>query len=210
MEANTAAETVGKQDDRNRVRSPEELDAYIRVVRPGTIFLIGAFTLVVVALVVWGLTGSLPITINAKGVYYSEYARAATQAVEEGRLEEFKETTESLSEEDRASFGESYVYCFLNAYQYNRQDLVDKKAAVAYPGMKPVQGNVIGVGTIPYTKDMIAKEFGTSFIADTCATSDYSWVVEIQTDELFDIDMRSLMDVTVEIGQVKPMSMLFQ
>ena len=210
METNNAPDTASRKDDRKRVRSPEELDTYIRVVHPGIILLIGAFTLIVVALVIWGLTGSLPVTISAKGVYYSEYARMATQAVEEGTLEEFKDITETLSEEDRASLGESYVYCFLNAYQYNRQDLMDKNVTVAYPGMKPVQGKIVAVGTIPYTRDMITREFGTSFIADTCASSDYSWVVEIESDETFDIDMRSLMDVTVEIGQVKPMSMLFQ
>lgn len=54
--------------DRDRVRSPEELDAYIRVIRPGALILVIAMTVVVAALIIWGCTGTMPVTKNANGV----------------------------------------------------------------------------------------------------------------------------------------------
>lgn len=210
MEAKKATDTAEKKDERSRVRSPEELDAYIRVVHPGTVLLIGAFTLIVVALIVWGVTGKLPVNVSCKGVLNSEYNRQAAFAAEEGNLQEFEQSIAELSEEDRSEYEHPHVYCFLNAYQYNRTDLMDKKVSVAYPGKQPVQGKVVSVFAVPYTKDMITKEFGTSFIADACASSDYSWLLELETDQLLGNAMLSLMDVTVEIGQVQPISMLFQ
>ena len=210
METNKATDAAEKKDKRDRVRSPEELDAYIRVVRPGTVLLIGAFALIVIALTVWGVTGTLPVTVSGKGVFYSEYYRLAAQATEESRLADFEESTAGLSEEERAALERPYVYCFLNAYQYDRASLIDKKVTVVYPGKQPAQGKVVAVSAVPYTKDMITKEFGTSFIADACASSDYSWLLEVETDAPLENDMRSLMDVTVEIDQVRPISMLFQ
>ncbi len=210
METKKATDTAGKKDKRSRVRSPEELDAYIRVVRPGTALLIGAFTLIVVALVVWGVTGSLPVTVGAKGVLGTDYARMAARAEAEDMMDNLLESTANLTDEELEVLGKQYVYCFLDAYQYNRADLEGKKASVAYPGKQPVQGKIAWVESLPVTKETITKEFRTSFIADTCATSDYSWVVAVETDEAFDSEIYSLMDVTIEIGQVKPISMLFQ
>lgn len=210
MDAKKAANTTEKKDKRDRVRSPEELDVYIRVVRPGTVLLIGAFTLIVVALVVWGVTGSLPVTVSAKGVLYSEYHRLVSQATREDRLEELNEEVANLSEDQRSILEQMEVYCFLNAYQYSREELVDKPITVSYPGKQPVRGKVKAVYAVPYTKNMISEDFGTTFIADTCATSDYSWVVEVETDEPVASTTYTLMDVSIETGHVKPISMLFQ
>ena len=210
MESEKATDAADKKDNRKRVRSPEELDAYIRLVRPGTMLLIGAFTLIVVALIVWGVTGKLPVTVSGKGVLYSEYYRLASEAIVAGKEEEFRETTALLSDEDRSSLEQPYVYCFLDAYQYNRDELEDKKVAITYPGKQPVQGRVVGVTADPYTKDMITREFNTSFIADTCASSDYSWVLQVETSEPIDSYRGALMDTTIEIGQVQPISMLFR
>jgi hypothetical protein len=49
----------------DRVLSPEALDNYIRVTKPAAWLLIGALLLLVAAVFVWGVNGSLPETLTA-------------------------------------------------------------------------------------------------------------------------------------------------
>ncbi len=51
----------------NRVESPEKIDDYIRVSSPWTFLIVIALILVLAALILWGTTGSLPVTETVKG-----------------------------------------------------------------------------------------------------------------------------------------------
>jgi hypothetical protein len=63
-ESNEANETA-----RERIVSPEALDAYVRVTKPGVLLIIAALFVIVAALLIWGFTGTLPQTLTANGVW---------------------------------------------------------------------------------------------------------------------------------------------
>ena len=50
-----------------RVVSPEALDAYVRVAKPGVLIMVASLFVFVAALLIWGFTGTLPKTITVNG-----------------------------------------------------------------------------------------------------------------------------------------------
>lgn len=68
MAAEERKRSIFSQESLDRVTSPEKLDDYIRIARPGIWIMIVALFLVVVAVVIWGVTGSLPQTVTINGV----------------------------------------------------------------------------------------------------------------------------------------------
>lgn len=68
MESNTRRRSPIHTESEDRVESPEKINEYIRVSGPGTHIMVAALLIVVVALIVWGLTGTLPVTETVDGV----------------------------------------------------------------------------------------------------------------------------------------------
>jgi hypothetical protein len=56
------------QESQDRVISPEALDAYVRVAKPGAGLMIAALFVFTAALLIWGFTGTLPKTLTVNGV----------------------------------------------------------------------------------------------------------------------------------------------
>jgi hypothetical protein len=56
------------EEAKMRVLSPETLDAYIRVVKPGAWLMVCALLVLTATVIVWGFTGSLPETLTVNGV----------------------------------------------------------------------------------------------------------------------------------------------
>ena len=56
------------EETMERVLSPESLDVYIRVAKPGAWLLTIALLLLVAAVIVWGFVGSMPETLVVNGV----------------------------------------------------------------------------------------------------------------------------------------------
>lgn len=52
----------------DRVSSPEQLDAYIRVANPGVWMVLAAIVVLLVGVCVWGILGHLDTTVNAVAV----------------------------------------------------------------------------------------------------------------------------------------------
>ena len=52
----------------DRVSSPEQLDAYIRVANPGVWMVLAAIVVLLVGVCVWGILGHLDTTVNAVSV----------------------------------------------------------------------------------------------------------------------------------------------
>ena len=59
--------SIFRQESLNKIASPEQLDDYIRVVRPGHWLIIAAASVLIAALCVWGFTGTIPNTLLAPG-----------------------------------------------------------------------------------------------------------------------------------------------
>jgi hypothetical protein len=59
--------SVFRQESLDRMASPEQLDDYIKVVKPGLWIVIAAILALAVSVCVWGFTGTIPSTLNVAG-----------------------------------------------------------------------------------------------------------------------------------------------
>ena len=193
------------EDDRDRVRSPEELDAYIRVINPGMRVLVLALTLVLVALIVWGYTGTLPVTVSASGVMASIESRMHNSNAFYNRDSFGLE--KGLTEEELQS---NNAYFFLNAYEFSGDDLMGKEVIVSRPGKNTVHGTVVSVEPVPYSREEILAEFVSQWVVENCVQSDYSWVVAARLDSDEYDDSLALVDVTIVTENVHPISFLMR
>ena len=69
---NTAAEDISFRPIRlQEYRSPDKLNEYVRISRPSTWVAIVALNLIILALFIWGITGTLPVHCVTRGVCVS-------------------------------------------------------------------------------------------------------------------------------------------
>lgn len=206
MDKNRTTDGVFARWDQEGVHSPEELDAYIRVIKPGTLIIVTALVLVLIALAVWGCTGTLPVTKNVNGVINSIEQRRENSYAYYGH--DYFETADEYPDE---LVKRKDVYFFLNAFEFSGEELVGKELIVSRPGHEPVRGTVFYAEKEPYDREEIRAEFDAEWIVNTCVESDYSWVVagEIDSDEYTD-DWWSLVNVTIITDNVHPISFLLR
>ena len=191
--------------DREHIQSPEELTAYIRLVRPGTLILVLALALVFVALIIWGCTGTLPVTKSVNGVMTTIEKRMNNSFAHYHR--DYFEAEKSFPKEKLERYD---AYFFLNAYEYSGEDLLGKEIIVSCPGKAPIKGTITLVEPEPYDRDEIRAEFDAEWIVNTCVESDYSWVVAGTLDSDTYDKSWSLVDITVVTENVRPISFLFR
>lgn len=55
------------EDGLTRIESPEQMNAYIKIARPGIWMVLAALLVLMVSAVVWAVTGSLPETMEFRG-----------------------------------------------------------------------------------------------------------------------------------------------
>ena len=68
MAEETKKRSIFNTDSADRAESPEKINEYIRVGNPGYFIMILAMVVVVAAILIWGLTGTLPVTETVPGV----------------------------------------------------------------------------------------------------------------------------------------------
>lgn len=72
------------------VSSPERLDAYIKVTHPGIWSVLIAFLAIVAAAVVWFAVGTIPDTLDIRGVVFPGDGTVAAEARESGRIQDMR------------------------------------------------------------------------------------------------------------------------
>lgn len=61
-------QSIFRMESLDRVESPEQLDAYIKVSHPKVWLIMAALLVAVISVIVWSVVGSLPQTMTVKGV----------------------------------------------------------------------------------------------------------------------------------------------
>ena len=61
-------QNIFRRESLDRVESPEQLDAYIKVSHPKVWLIMAALLVAVISVIVWSVVGSLPQTMTVKGV----------------------------------------------------------------------------------------------------------------------------------------------
>lgn len=60
--------SIFRKESLDRIESPEQLDEYIKVSHPKVWMMIGALLVAALAVIVWSVVGTLPQTMEVKGV----------------------------------------------------------------------------------------------------------------------------------------------
>lgn len=74
--------SIFRKESLDRIESPEQLDAYIRVSRPAVWVVLLALLIAAVSVIVWSIVGTLPETMTVNGVSVGGNIVKAYQSVE--------------------------------------------------------------------------------------------------------------------------------
>ena len=180
--------------------SPDRIDEHLRVGSPGVFILIAALILVVVAFVVWGLTGKLPVTRTTKGFVWT--------------LSE--EELETLSEEDRQMYGEdgekAMVMVLYDSSQYTFKQFNEKTAVIKTAAGYTVECKDMVMTDIPLSRAEIEPLISdkSDWLVERIVDGDYNYVAIYYVDKELKEHMYETVDVTVVVEEIPPIKFLLR
>ena len=185
------------------IRTPEKLNEYIRAVTPGTWILIAALALVMAALIFWGLTGSIPVYLSARGVGISWDTEEAVSLRQKGLFSESNMVNAVICPVDASG----------NAMAAN---LDGKQARAVFRDGYAVTGTTRLFDSVPHSKEEV-EGFLSKYLLDysgwffsQLSNYDYSYIVEVKLDNLSDLYYwNDIAEVSIVTHEVPPASFLF-
>ena len=190
-----------RHDQRDQEEALEELDEYIRVTSPGTFAVILSLLILLVAAIVWGLVGTLPVMETVTGLVVD------TSLYDEYPVMIKGETP--VNEED----GEILVLCFVDASRYNGQAISEfgDHASLMMPDQNQFTGTIEECLRIPISREE-AKIllFDDDWVTDECVSQDYNWLLKIRPDEDLSKYTFTLAEVTILTEEVAPIRFLMR
>ena len=179
-----------------RKTSQDGLDEYIRVSSPGLLVIIGALLLVLVATVAWGFTGRIPVTLEVTGCVVD--SKVATLAL--------GKQADAAGGQERA-----WVVCYVDSSRYSADQIAGFKEGVtlAMPDRTSFKGTIAYVTPYPLSRDEARGYLeGSQWVAERCASSDYSWGVLVRVDDDIAEHMYTTPQVTMTTEEVPPIRFL--
>ena len=175
--------------DNKKIQSPEKLNEYIRVGNTGGFLLIIGLVILAAALVVWGFTGSIPVTTSLSGVVMESEEESHTCLCflnvndDEGNIPEGNAATVSMA--DGSTYTGSVSYMDSNALSAEEiWHLYSVKENESEDGLTDwILSNLLGDGQ-------------------------YFYVVVVETEDDISAYWHRLADATVVLREVKPISYL--
>ena len=186
------------QEERKTPR--DGLDEYIRVSSPGLLIIIGALSLVLVATVVWGFTGTLPVTLTVNGCVVDSGISLETQA-EEGHA------AANSVEEPR----EALVLCFVDSSKFSAEQISNfhQDVTIVMPDRTTFKGKIEGITPHPLSKDEGQQILVDSkWVAEQCMPNDYSWGVVVHVEDDISDHLFTTPEVTITTDEVPPIRFL--
>ena len=185
------------------IRTPEKLNEYIRAVTPGTWILIAALALVMVAVIVWGLTGSIPVYLSARGVGISWDTEEAVSLRQQGLFSESKAVNAVICPVDPSG----------NVMAAN---LDGKQARAVFRDGKAVTGKTRLFDSVPHSKEEV-EGYLSKYLLDysgwffsQLSNYDYSYIVAVELDEPADLYYwKDIAEVSIVTNEVHPAAFLF-
>jgi len=160
----------------------EELNAWIPVIRPGLLLLGAALLLVAAAVLVWGFTGSLPVTETFGGFV-------------------------TIPDADRGT----EVLCFVDASRFYGAALEGHEARVTLGDGSVFQGNVSFYSDTPQTAQAHQAEYDIpDWMMSRLMAGDYLYAVGIELEESAAWSASQLASVSIVVREVKPISFLMR
>lgn len=186
--------------------SQEDLNEYIRVSRPSVLVVIFSLLLILIAVIVWGFVGTLPVTETVTGIVVdTDRFRTGYSGTEDP--ETLGKITSHLSEESRVQ-----VFFFLDASRYNGETLgkIGEEAVIRLPDQHTVNGKIESSLTTPVSLDTLSSLFmDNQWELEQCVTNqDYSWWMTIIPSEDLSSYLYSLAEITIVTEEVRPIQFL--
>jgi hypothetical protein len=194
---------IFSRESAETIRSPEKLNEHIRAVTTGTWILIAALALVMAALIFWGVTGSIPVYLSAKGVGVSW------------------DTDEAVSMRQQGNFSESNmvnaVICPVDASgNATAASLDGKQARAVFRDGHAVTGTTRVFDSVPHSKEEV-EGYLSEYLLDysgwffsQLSDYDYSYIVMVELDAPADLYYwKDIADVSIVTDEVHPAAFLF-
>ena len=194
-------ESLSGQEDQGA--GQEDLNEYIRVASPGTFAVILSLLFLLVSTIIWGVTGTLPVTETVSGLIVDTSQYNLIYPVK-------KEETEPVPKEDE---GEILVLCFVDASRFNGQAILEfgDQATLKMPDQSTFTGTIKTRFKKPISREE-AKNilFDNEWVLEKCVSQDYNWLLEISPDEDLSRYSFTLAEVTLLTEEVAPIRFLMR
>ena len=181
----------------SRKTSGDGLDDYIRVSSPGLLIIVGALSLVLVATVIWGFAGKIPVTATVTGCVVDTERFAAELAQGDDANHEPLEG--------------SWVVCFVDSSKYSAEQLMQfsDDVTIAMPDRTTFKGKIEIVSPYPLSRDE-ARNFlrDGEWVAEQCVNSNYSWGILVHVHEDISGHLFTTPEVTIITDEVPPIRFL--
>lgn len=179
----------------------EDLDEYIRVSRPSVVVVIISLLLVLVAVLVWGFIGKIPVNETVTGI-----------VIDNTLYEQlYPEEVERLKKVQDFEIGNIMVYCFLDASRYNGNALKEfgDEAVLKMPDQKTFRGKIESHFLTPVSREEAKKIlFDDEWLTEQCVKQNYIWWLTIRPDDDLSKYAQTLSEVTILTDEVAPISFL--
>ncbi len=197
--------SVFDRESEDQVRSPEKLNEYIRVSTPAAWMLAAALAVVLAALLIWGMMGSVPDDVKTKGI---------------GIRMGFNPDEVDIMNDDEDHLRKSYevknLFCLVDSSVGMVKDLDNKEASVVFRDGRRVRGTSHIIGSYMLEDDEI-HELLQSFHADSkwifskLGSGQFRYPVYVELDETMDyMYWGESADVSIVVGEKHPVEILWK
>ena len=186
------------------------LREYIRVSGTGVYILIGALILVLVATVVWGLIGTIPVTMDVKG--YVQIALYNSEEEYQNAMASPSDARESTS--NLTTLGDlkdyTYILAFVNPDDIEGKDLSGKEVTITFPDKTKAKGYVDFASNIVTSREDYRKVVPSEWFLDACFPSDYAYPISVQSDEDLVDHFYDIVSLSIVVDEKHPIEFLMQ
>ena len=181
--------SILKTESKEETYSPGKLNEYIRIGSAGGYVMIAALILLVAAIIIWGFAGKIPVTLTEYGVV-------------SGPRKETK-----------------MCVCFVDVNKNTGMIPEGNEVNVRMADGKTVKGHVQYMSQYPESSDEVRDSYGNDdpnttvnfdewMLEKLLENSTYSYYLTIETDEDISEYWHQVVDVTIIINEVRPISFL--
>ncbi len=189
-------EVVREDSDKT---SSDDLDEYIRVSSPGLLIIAGAMTLVLVATVVWGYIGKIPVTTTVTGCVVGDEQLKEEQA-QDGNADADGKVPEG-----------PWIVCFVDSSKYSAEQIEQfgDDVTIKMPDRTTFKGKIEVVSSYPLSRDEARSYLKNGeWVAEQCVNSNYSWGLAVHVHEDISGHLFTTPEVTIITDEVPPIRFL--
>ena len=180
----------------SRKTSGDDLDDYIRVSSPGLLIIIGAMLLVLVATVVWGFIGKIPVTTTVTGC-----------VVDSEQIVRDADQNEDADHDEKGP----WVVCYVDSSKYSADQIQQfgDDVTITMPDRTTLKGKIEGVSAFPLSREEASKYLENGeWVAEQCVNSNYSWGIAIHVHDDISSRLFTTPEVTIITDEVPPIRFL--